>query len=88
MHAFTRDEIRRLLDAAREPVRRVEARRYLESEGTFLSDPVPSDLPCPACGSVLRRTFRPWASDDGAFVDGKYECGACGDVRWIDGPDS
>jgi hypothetical protein len=59
-----------------------------ETEGTFYPEPLASRY----CGGRCRiQTFHHcwrWESNDGAYVDRKYQCVTCGHVHWVEGIDS
>ena len=42
---------------------------------------------CPNCGSRDVK-YRSWESSCGGYEDYKYKCSNCGEIWWVDGPDS
>lgn len=50
--------------------------------------PLPHPVPCRHCGIVGWVYYRNWESNCGGYDDAKFECGACGEVWWVEGPDA
>ena len=52
----------------------------------FITDWAPDDDTCRHCGEKTVRWKR-WESSDGGHDDICYDCTACKQVWWVDGPD-
>jgi len=58
----------------------------VDSDGAFNAW-TPSAGACRKCGQMKVRC-RSWESSCGGYEDYQYECAACGNSWWIDGPDA
>ncbi len=59
-----------------------------ETEGGAVIDWKQSDRPCRFCKTVGQQRSRAWESNDGAYMDERFECLACGKIWWAEGVDS